>query len=226
MDKAGLNLHFLDARGALAPLRSWITAALWETYERASSLISLRPLDVVVQTGKQVIPEKGHLGYSSAPGVIFITVDPTHPLLLPNQNASLERMFAHELHHAARWDGPGYGLTLGEALVSEGMAGHFAQEVWRGEPEPWERLYVGEIQNYLLLAGQQWNRSDYDHGAWFFGNGELPRWLGYSLGYQIVHQYSMMRQHMKASAMVTTDAGEFRACLRLLECATETKSVK
>ena len=28
----------------------------------------------------------------------------------------IERMFAHELHHAARWNGPGYGSTLGEAF--------------------------------------------------------------------------------------------------------------
>ncbi|AON53791.1 DUF2268 domain-containing putative Zn-dependent protease [Herbaspirillum seropedicae] len=226
MDNIGLNLHFLNARGALTPFRSWITDALWETYRRASSLISLGHLDVVVQTGKQVIPEKGHIGYSSAPGIIFITVDPCHPSFLSNRDASLERMFAHELHHAARWDGPGYGVTLGEALISEGMAGHFAQEVCRGGPEPWETLDVDEIQNYLLLAEEDWDRNDYDHLGWFFGTSELPRWLGYSLGYQIVHQFSVMRQHLKASAMVNIDAQEFRACLRLLKCETKTKSIE
>ncbi|MFX5570653.1 DUF2268 domain-containing putative Zn-dependent protease [Acinetobacter baumannii] len=31
-----------------------------------------------------------------------------------------------------------------------------------------------------------WSRDDHDHGAWFFGTGALPRWVGYSLGYQMV----------------------------------------
>lgn len=216
MNKDALSLHFLDARGALSPLRDWITNAFCETHKRASSLVSLASLDVVIQAGKQVIPEKGHLGYAPGPGVIFITVDTNHPLLLANHDASLERMFAHELHHAARWDGPGYGETLGEALVSEGMAGHFAQEVCGRGPEPWEMLNIHDIQHYLFVAEEQWNHVGYDHPAWFFGSSTLPRWLGYSLGYQVVAQFSATQQQRKASTMVNTDAKEFRDCLRLL----------
>lgn len=32
----------------------------------------LQPLNVVAQTGKRIIPEKGHLGYAPKPGVAFI----------------------------------------------------------------------------------------------------------------------------------------------------------
>lgn len=213
MNGMAINLHFLDARGMLTPYREWITTALRDTHLRASSLLPLLPLDIVIQVGKQVIPEKGHLGYTSGSGVIFITIDPDHPMLIVNEDASLERMFAHELHHAARWDGPGYGSTLGQALVSEGMAGHFAQEVCGGGPEPWETLNIHQISNYLLLAEEQWNYNDYDHNAWFFGTDILPRWLGYSLGYEIVARFSAIRQGMRASAMANIDAQQFREIL-------------
>ncbi|KGB21940.1 hypothetical protein AtDm6_2706 [Acetobacter tropicalis] len=26
----------------------------------------------------------------------------------------------------------------------------------------------------------------YDHSRWFFGRGSIPRWFGYTLGYEIV----------------------------------------
>ncbi|MGL7684257.1 DUF2268 domain-containing protein [Salmonella sp. NW805] len=68
----------------------------------------LPSVDVIFKTSSHVIPEKGHLGYAPEPGVIFITVDPANPVFCENPRSSLERMFAHELHHAARWAGPGY----------------------------------------------------------------------------------------------------------------------
>jgi hypothetical protein len=107
-----MELHFLDARGALRDIRGWVEDGLLATHERAAALMPLGPLDVVVQAGRHVIPEKGHLGYAPRAGVIFVTLDPRAPALHANENASLERMFAHELHHAARWDGPGYGTSL------------------------------------------------------------------------------------------------------------------
>ncbi|WP_309228112.1 DUF2268 domain-containing putative Zn-dependent protease [Kosakonia sp. S42] len=62
-----------------------------------------------------------------------MTVDPENNAFCKNDAYSIERMFAHELHHAARWSGPGYGFYLGEPLVSEELAGHFAiQVLWEG----------------------------------------------------------------------------------------------
>lgn len=58
-----IKLHFLDARGALTDFHDWLHNCLTETHEKAAGLMPLQPLDVVVQTGKRIIPEKGHLGY-------------------------------------------------------------------------------------------------------------------------------------------------------------------
>lgn len=212
---APLNVHFLDARGTLTQLRDWLETTLARTHERASKLMLLPPLDVVVKAGAHVIPEKGHLGYAPEAGVIYLTVDPGSPTLIANHDASLERMFAHELHHAARWQGPGYGASLGESLVSEGLAGHFAQEVCGGMPEPWEQLDPVDIQPYVAMADAQWGLSGYDHAAWFFGAADLPRWLGYSLGYRLVETFLSQHPASLASNLVQVDAQAFRRSLGL-----------
>jgi uncharacterized protein YjaZ len=213
---SSITLHFLDARGTLAEIGGWLRQCLTETHEKASGLMPLQPLDVVVQSGKRVILEKGHLGYASEPGVIFVTVDPDNPALRANADASLERMFAHELHHAARWDGPGYGSFLGEALVSEGLAGHFALELFGGSPEPWEQLPESEVRAYAALAARDWDSSDYNHEAWFLGCGDLPRWLGYSLGFRLTGRFLSDNPHSRASSLVAVAARELRSSLDLV----------
>ncbi len=87
-------------------------------------------------------------GLRAEKGVVYVTMDPEHPSLRANAAQSLERMLAHELHHCARWDGPGYG----EALVSEGLAGHFEQEVFGGEAELWESLPASTLRPCLSKA--------------------------------------------------------------------------
>ena len=90
-------------------------------------------------------------------------------------------MVVHELHHALRWDAVGYGRTLGEAIVSEGLAGRFVQELFGGEGEPWDRALTEEQFAALLPRLRQELKAErYDHAAWFFGRGDLPRWAGYA----------------------------------------------
>jgi uncharacterized protein YjaZ len=202
-------LHFLDARGQLSELRGWLADSLNTAFYISTALLPLGDTDVVVKAGKSVIPEKGHVGYAPEPGLIYVTVDPDHSSLRTNAGRSLERMLAHELHHSSRWDGPGYGNTLGQALVSEGLAGHFAQESFEGEPELWESLPVSTLRSHIAKAQNEWGSTEYEHEEWFFGSPELPRWLGYSLGYQLVARYLAMHPQARASGLVSVDAGMF-----------------
>lgn len=208
-----IALHFINARKQLAGLEGWLSEKLNAGFSVSRKLLPLLDTDVIVRAGKGVIPEKGHLGYAPERGVIYVTVDPENPSLRANEAHSLERMLAHELHHCARWDGPGYGETLGAALVSEGLAGHFAQEAFGGDPEPWERLQAGTLRPYLSRAQAEWQNAGYDHAAWFFGSPELPRWLGYSLGYQLVRQYLATHGNARASTLAHADPEDFRFCL-------------
>ena len=122
--------------------------------------------------------------------MIFITLDPDNPNLARHMGEAFERMVVHELHHALRWDAVGYGRTLGEAIVSEGLAGRFVQEFYGDEGEPWDRAVTEEQFTTLLPRLQdELQAKRYDHAAWFFGRGDLPRWAGYGFGWRIAGRY-------------------------------------
>lgn len=204
-------LHILNARGQLGAHLGWLEPAVREVVARARGVCAIGPLDIVLQTGRWVIPEKGHVGTSPRPGLIYLTVDPDNPAFPANENASFERMVAHELHHAARWDGPGYGRSLGEALVSEGLAGHFVLELFGGPPEPWETALDAEAQRaHCAEIAALWDGTDHDHGAWFFGRGSKPRWLGYAFGFGLVGRYLAEHPRSRPSTLARADAAAFR----------------
>jgi len=212
-----MTLHILDAQKKLTAYCEWLNTCLTDTYAQAQRLMLLPSLDVVVKSGTYVISEKGHSGYCPESGVVYITVDPENPAFCKNDAQSIERMFAHELHHAARWAGPGYGFTLGEAIVSEGLAGHFSLELFGGMPEPWESLNLDEVQPHLLQLHENWNRTDYDHNAWFYGTSHLPRWLGYTAGFNLVSSYLLADPVvvLRASMLANVNAEEFRAFIQI-----------
>ena len=208
-----MQLHILDARGTLQADTAWITATVTQVHAQSSGRLDLGALDIVVQANSRVIPEKGHVGHAVQPGLIYLTVDPDNPAFRTNADASFERMVAHELHHACRWDGPGYGSSLGAALVSEGLAGHFAQEMFGGSPEPWESLPREDIAAFVPLARQHWDDDGYDHMAWFFGTGDMPRWLGYSMGFNLVGAYLARHPEQTAANLAHAEAALFSAHL-------------
>ena len=211
-----MTIHLINARQQLSGMEAWLSERLHDAFSATAKLLPLRDTDVIVMSGTDVIPEKGHLGYAPDKGLIYLTVDPSNARVRANPSQSLERMLAHELHHSSRWDGPGYGETLGDALVSEGLAGHFVQEVYEGGPEPWEQLPSSTWLPYLTKAKSEWLNAEYDHTGWFFGSQEYPRWLGYSLGYQVVGQYLARHGNARASGLVHAPSVEFRAYLEAL----------
>jgi len=205
-----MTLHILNSQQKLTAHCEWLYDCLNDTYERAKRVMPLPSVDVVVKAGTYVIPEKGHLGYCPEPGLIYITVDPEHAAFCKNDAQSLERMFAHELHHAARWAGPGYGFTLGEVIVSEGLAGHFSLELFGGKPELWESLDPEMVKPYAQKMCENWHQTHYDHNAWFYGTSDLPRWLGYTAGFNLVARYLAQFSNLKASMLANINADEFR----------------
>ncbi len=205
------TVHYLNARAALDPVLPQINRTLIVTEERLAAVVPLPRLDVVIQsTPGHSIPQLGHVGHSPRPGVIMLSFDPNNAQMQRHLDAPLARTIAHEVHHALRWDAAGYGRTLGEALVSEGLAGQFVREVYGTGPEPWEAA----IDDALLptLAGaalREWADPEYNHARWFFGSGHLPKWAGYSLGYAMVHLWLTGTQGTRASTAADTPADAF-----------------
>lgn len=157
-----------------------------EPFERAAAICAER-LDAsgieihVIDAPDQCIPEWGLGGSTYGPHSIVLAVDPDHDIDGEHVHSTL----VHEIHHAMRWRGPGCGSTLRERLVSEGLAQTFEAECTGVVP-----LYAeGEVSNeHLALAIEALDEDPADEARWFFGAGDLPRWLGYRLGYHLVSE--------------------------------------
>lgn len=106
-----------------------------------------------------------------------------------------------------RWRGPGCGSTLRERLVSEGLAQTFEAECTGVVPLYAEAEVTDE---HLALAHATLDEDPAKDGRWFFGAGDLPRWLGYRLGYRIVSE-RVAAMGSNAAALVNEPAETFIA---------------
>ncbi|PKQ03227.1 MAG: hypothetical protein CVT72_15350, partial [Alphaproteobacteria bacterium HGW-Alphaproteobacteria-11] len=74
-------------------------------------------------------------GRALGKGRIDLTFEANSPRLGDAElSARIGAILAHELHHVARIRGPGYAAEFGEALVSEGMAQVFEEELGFSTP--------------------------------------------------------------------------------------------
>src|SRR5262249_35144689 len=140
---------------------------------------------------KATIPRYGVGGRTPNAHAVNIALDPKFADWERVLTNHLPQTLAHELHHSARWRGPGYGSTLFEAMISEGLADRFAVELLGIPVTPWSNAFPREqTPRFLALAQPEFDAKPYgpdDHALWFFGSdASIPKWTGYTLGFRLV----------------------------------------
>lgn len=201
-------LHPLNARHGLTRILADIRAATRVAVAHVAEHADLPDFDLVIRpVPGGGVPKWGVGGQSPAPGVIEITqdVDRFDPDLFI-------RTLIRQAHHQIRFDGPGYGKSLGEALVSEGLAGHFVVRVLGGAPDPWDATVPAS--GAARMAMNEWARRDYDHARWFIGGGDLKNNTGYGLGHRLIAAHLAQDADASAASLAHLRADEFRAALR------------
>jgi hypothetical protein len=209
-DPAGNVIVFTDAslRAHEGTIRDLIESAI----ARAGAELPIQNVTINVRgDASRAIPGWGIGGRASGGTTVELSVDPAFPGLAGVLAARLPPLTAHELHHIVRTRGPGYGATLLEALVSEGLADQFSLELYGGPPPPWvEALDGAELEHWLDEAAEEFDSTAYDHDAWFFGNGTIPSWTGYTIGHRLVVGYQDAHPGESAADLVNTPAEAFR----------------
>lgn len=171
--------------------RDIIEAKVLSGITSINSLIPINDLRIrIVENQQLVIPEIGIGGYNPAAQELILAIDANFSDLDATLEENLIPQLAHEIHHAKRRRSVGYGNTLLEAMVTEGLADHFSIELTGIAPPPWTTAITGdELQSWIETAGTFWNQP-YDHSAWFAGTDpNIPRWAGYSIGFELVKNY-------------------------------------
>lgn len=202
------NIHFLNARHDLTRVLSEVRAAARDAVAKASAHVELPAFDLVVRAQAEGIPaDWGMRAATPAPGVIELALNPArldHGLIL--------RALMREFHHLIRWDGPGQSRSLGEALVSEGLAGHFVLQVLGGKPDPWDAAVPSSGLGRRAI--KEWARLDYNHAEWFLGTGELRKWSGYGFGHKLLAEFMARNPGADPVTLAHRKADDFRAIAR------------
>ncbi len=209
-----VNLYILNAGKRLTPFFDLSKKTFNEALKKIRGKIPLKDVDVIIIDNPEAsIEEIGIGGLTLNLNCIIISVDPKHKNLAKNYSRALLDSLTHELHHVVRWKTVGYGETLLEAMISEGLADHFANEIiGTKEPHLWNNaLNKKQIKDFLKKATKEFNNKKYDYYSWFFGSKEkqIPKWTAYSLGYYLVGEYIKKHPEVTASILYKTKAEEF-----------------
>ncbi len=206
---AQFKLHLLTADKNLKPYLPTIQKLAKPVLKKVSSLLPFKEsVDIVVYRYHAPNPDFATSGYTPTGNTLWLYTDPAqkgYKKLLPEQ---LPKVLAHELHHACRWQGPGYGKTLKEALITEGLAAHFEQEALGGDPSAFYLQFTERILAGLFKkAKPELNSTSYSYNNWFFGNKakNIPPHAGYGLGYWLINKAGRSKQ---PSELVHTKAGQ------------------
>ncbi|OZM58251.1 hypothetical protein CIB95_01375 [Lottiidibacillus patelloidae] len=125
-------------------------------------------------------------------------------------------VITHEYHHVCRLkhskkDLPDFSLL--DSLLIEGLA-EFAVEEYVGAKHlaPWcnrynkkvlKRFWESTMKNNLNLIGKK------NHHSFLYGNeSKLPKWIGYSIGYDIVKSIIKQNTHYKTADLLNKKSEE------------------
>jgi uncharacterized protein YjaZ len=183
---SSINHYIANAAHELTRLIPLIEESLKIVVPVIESELKAKEIDIIfVSAANQAIPEYGLGGNSPGPNHIYISFDPESQKI--TKQGLVESLF-HEAHHCMRWRNPGYGETLGEAMISEGLACLYEEE--HGGLAP---IYakVDISQKEIESADKELNSTKYSHAEWFFGTGKIKRWFGYTYGYELCKRYSL-----------------------------------
>ena len=201
----------MNAAGTLVDHQDLIESEISAALQIIQPLIGATDVRIsLIADPNAIIPEVGLGGFNPSSDEVRLFADPDHPSLEEVFREQLGPMLAHELHHAMRRRSVGYGSTLFEAAVTEGLADHFSLEVDPQYDPIWAlSMDAAELAVWLpqVVAGSS---GPYDHRAWFLGaSPTIPRWTGYAVGYELVRAYLEANPTETASALVDTPASAF-----------------
>lgn len=190
-----INYFVANAVGTLDQKLDLITATFDGAKRMAAKSLKADKIDIIfVDAPDNTIPQLGCGGYTASANLIYIFLDSTFPI----KELVMEATLLHEMHHAIRWRRPGYGKTLGEVMISEGLAALYEEEMTGVKP-----IYVSVKydKKCIQLALKELDNV-FNYYGWFtVGNNDVPRWFGYSFGYKKVKQLSE-KMHKTPSQLV------------------------
>jgi hypothetical protein len=165
-----------------------------EVLDRVNTLLPGPQVSITVDdlSASALVPETGTAGHTNlVSGDVIVGFGATPQIGADTAMRTwLPQTLSHELDHSIRiLTGPGFGTTLLQMTITEGLASMFEEAASPGPPNP---------PGHALNPSQEctlWKRAQplLDHEGlyqqWMFGGEGIPRWTAYTIGYDIVSSY-------------------------------------
>jgi uncharacterized protein YjaZ len=197
---SSINHYIANSTGELDKLVDMISKSLSIVIPIVEKELGAAQIDIIfVSAAALAIPEYGIGGNSPGPNHVYISFDSNSGKITQD---GLDETLLHEIHHCMRWRNPGYGETLGETMISEGMACLYEEQHSSRAP-----IYakISLKKKQISEAKKLINSKNYNHNDWFFGSKAIDRWFGYSYGYKLCKDYSV-KTGKSASELVNIKA--------------------
>lgn len=183
------NIHLI---GIPSNKRGVVLRRTVESLDKALGVLKYdKQVNVVVIEAQDffVIPKLGIGGSAIGKSCIEVKIDFSRKDLQKIIDIELPSTIYHELAHLVRENSIGYGKTLLDSLVSEGISCFVEKSILPNRKIP----YIQKIKDEQKLwdkAQKTLNKIKYNYSEWFFGSGKLPNWTGYRLGFLIVENFA------------------------------------
>lgn len=210
-----INLYFLNSEEKISnSQKKKLKKEILKQAQIAMKVLDLDLLNITIYPKSSwAIPQTGLNGYAPSENWVQLTVDVKNKFKKFNWiiNNSLPSTVCHEINHCARWKYIGYGNTLAEAIVSEGLASLFEIEMCKKYKVPWLKITKKEGLDIIKIFNKRNKNKDsfYNHNEWFFGEGKLPKWIGYKLGFYFINLFKKNNLEIKWKDLMKLPANKF-----------------
>lgn len=192
--KNNINLHILNASGKFGDTIEVIEKEVIDALECVNEKLEIKNVDIVLQVEPiYIIPGYGVNCDCPADDLIHLYFNPNETGFLDLIKTNTKELIALASFVLNRRRFPGYGTTLFDMMVSEGLANHFGTEINSDKQPMWTNSLSNEdLKKYLDMAKPNFDITVYPDVfyKWFRGSTpEIPMWAGYNIAYHIISEY-------------------------------------
>ena len=187
-----------------------LSHSVTHSLDRIGRLLPGPHTDILMVDGTQVIPHTGVAGDTSLnTGQVMITLDTKQSPRALRQSVRVwvTQALSHEVNHSVRIQtGPGFGTTLLDEMISEGVASAFDIQIQPTIHLPWTDALTHHQERVMWSRARPLLHHTGLYGQWFFGGDGVPADTAFQIGYHIVRDYLDRHSRATAASLVNTPA--------------------
>jgi len=205
----------MNASGKFTSIQDRIRKTVRQTVKKVNKRLPIDNIDIVfkVDYNGMLKDIDGIGGFSPADDYVQIALDFTYPNLKKILDKYVERTLIHELHHTQRYKANQLGNTLFEFMISEGLADYFVFEITGAAPK-WAKVLSDKQKKVMFKkAMPEMNKKIFSYEDWFICGSKkrnIPKWAGYSLGFELVRLYLEKHPQLDAAKLTQASARKFK----------------